>query len=72
MSAPAATELPAACSKRASDIPRGEVDLPSLKQKQKRNVKGARNLGGEQFGELTPETIPTVQRGVESHTRTHD
>jgi hypothetical protein len=52
-----------------ADIPRGEVALPSLEEK-KRKMRGplanAEDLVQERFGELIPETISAIQRGVES------
>jgi hypothetical protein len=70
---PAATVLPAGCSIRSSlaDIPRGEVALPSLKQKKKRKrergpLANATDLVQELFGEVTPETISIIQRGIET------
>ncbi len=64
MSAPAVNELPAGCSKRASDIPRGEVDLPWYKKKESKGERGpianAKDLVQEQFCEITPETTSTI------------
>ncbi len=69
--APAAPELPAGCSRRSSmaHILRGKVALPSLKQKNKHkrergSLANAKDLVQERFGELTPEIISTIQRGV--------
>jgi hypothetical protein len=58
-------------SRRSSvaDNSRGEVALPSLEEK-KRKMRGplanAEDLVQERFGELIPETISAIQRGVES------